>query len=92
MTRIRRAEAACVCVFITAGPSTKPFAWGGGDMEDMCYERRRAEACVRLVCVFYYCRTLCVFITAVLLQSCSRGRGGGNGGHVLRETMSQGRC
>ena len=26
-----------------------------------------------------------------LLQSCSRG-GGGNGGHVLRETTSQGRC
>jgi hypothetical protein len=24
------------------GPSTKMFAWG----EDMCYERRRAEACV----------------------------------------------
>jgi hypothetical protein len=22
----------CVCVFITAGPSTKLFAWGGGDM------------------------------------------------------------
>jgi hypothetical protein len=21
-----------VCVFITAGPSTKLFAWGGGDM------------------------------------------------------------
>ena len=29
--------------FITAGPITKLFAWGG---EDMCYERRRAEACV----------------------------------------------
>jgi hypothetical protein len=37
----------CVCVFITAGPSTKMFAWGGGGIwEDMCYERRRAEACV----------------------------------------------
>jgi hypothetical protein len=36
-----------VCVFITAGPSTKLFAWGGGGvLEDMCYERRRAEACV----------------------------------------------
>jgi hypothetical protein len=60
-----------VCVFITAGPSTKLFAWGGGDMgghvllclllqylvqscarggrrivEDMCYEIRRAQACV----------------------------------------------
>jgi hypothetical protein len=34
----------CVC-FITAGP-TKLFAWGGRRVEDMCYERRRAEACV----------------------------------------------
>ncbi len=50
----------CMCVFITAGPSTKLFAWvcvfitavpitklfarGGGGMEDMCYERLRAEA------------------------------------------------
>ena len=35
-----------VC-FITAGPSTKLFAWGGGGIvEDMCYERRRAEAWV----------------------------------------------
>jgi hypothetical protein len=35
------------CVFITAGPSTKLFTWGGGGTwEDMCYERRRAEACV----------------------------------------------
>ncbi len=32
-----------VC-FITAGPIT--FAWGGRRVEDMCYERRRAEACV----------------------------------------------
>jgi hypothetical protein len=35
----------CVC-FITAGPITKLFAWGGRRVEDMCYERRRAEACV----------------------------------------------
>jgi hypothetical protein len=36
-----------VCVFITGGPSTKLFTWGGGGIwEDMCYERRRAEACV----------------------------------------------
>ena len=31
-----------MCVFIAAGPSTKLFACGGGDM---------------WVCVFYYCRT-----------------------------------
>jgi len=36
-----------VYVFITAGPSTKLFACvGRGILEDMCYERRRAEACV----------------------------------------------
>ena len=32
-------------MFITAGPSTKLLAWGGGKggiLEDMCYERRRA--------------------------------------------------
>jgi len=36
----------CVC-FITAGPITKLFAWGGVTggrrVEDMCYERRGAE-------------------------------------------------
>jgi hypothetical protein len=36
-----------LCVFITAVPITKLFARGGGEaMEDMCYERLRAEACV----------------------------------------------
>ena len=36
-----------VCVFITAGPSTKLLrARAGGGLEDMCYDRRRAEACV----------------------------------------------
>ncbi len=33
-----------VCVFITTVPITKLFARGGGGMEDMCYERLRAEA------------------------------------------------
>jgi hypothetical protein len=35
-----------VCEFITAVPFTKMFAWGRGIVEEMCYERRRAEACV----------------------------------------------
>ena len=35
-----------MCVFITAGPITKLFAWGRRRVEDMCYDRRRAEACV----------------------------------------------
>jgi hypothetical protein len=44
---VLRGTIALVCVFITAGPSTKLFALGGGGIwEDMCYERRRAEACV----------------------------------------------
>jgi hypothetical protein len=41
----------CVCVFITAGPSTKLFTWGGGGhvlrettSRGLC--GRRAEACV----------------------------------------------
>ena len=35
-----------VCVLITAVPITKLFAWRKGIVEDMCNERRRAEACV----------------------------------------------
>ena len=36
-----------VCVFITAGPMIKLFCGGGRRrVEDMCYERRRAKACV----------------------------------------------
>jgi hypothetical protein len=34
------------CDFVTAVPITKLFARGERDMEDMCYEIRRAEACV----------------------------------------------
>ena len=42
--KAKRAESGCV--FITAVPIIKLFAWGKGIVEDMCYERRRAEACV----------------------------------------------
>jgi hypothetical protein len=38
------------CVFSTAVPITKLFARGGGGMEDMCYERLRAETWCELVC------------------------------------------
>jgi len=39
-----------VCVFITAGPITKLFArGGGGEVEDMCYERLRAEVYVKIL-------------------------------------------
>jgi hypothetical protein len=45
---VRLLSSLCVCAraFITAVPITKLFAWGEGIVEDMCYERRRAEACV----------------------------------------------
>ncbi len=43
----------------------------------------------RAVGVYPYC--VCLLLQ-YLLQSCSRGGGGGNGGHVLRETTSRGRC
>ena len=29
----------CVCVFVTAGPSTKLFAWGGGGYWGTCATR-----------------------------------------------------
>jgi hypothetical protein len=72
----------------TAGPSTKLLAWGGVIWEDMCYQRRRAEACVdeaaphELVnrgCVWVcvcYCRTVCVCVCLLLqdlVQSCLHG-------------------
>ncbi len=57
-------------------------------MKDMCYEVRRAE---RLV---WTSLPMCVcLLLQYLLQSCSRGEGGGgSGGHVLRETTSRGQC
>ena len=35
---------------------------------------------------------MCVFITAVPITKLFAEGGGGNGGHVLRETTSRGRC
>jgi hypothetical protein len=71
----------------------------------MCYDRRRAEACVVFVCI-YYCSTyykavlvgdsgghvyLCVFITAVpITKLFVWGEAEDSGGHVLRETTSRG--
>jgi hypothetical protein len=37
---------ACRC----AALPVQLFAWGRGIVEEMCYEIRRAEACVRTVC------------------------------------------
>ena len=40
-------ECVLLCVFITAVPITKLFAReGGGEVEDICYERLQAEAYV----------------------------------------------
>ena len=45
--KVYRSKVETVCVFITAVPIAKLFACVGGEtMEDMYYERLRAEACV----------------------------------------------
>jgi hypothetical protein len=36
----------CVCVYYCRTYYKAVYMWGGGIWEDMCYERRRAEACV----------------------------------------------
>ena len=46
LRRLRELSKQLPCVFITAGPITKLCAWGRRIVEDMCYEVRRAEACV----------------------------------------------
>jgi len=56
-----------VCVLLLQDLLQSCSRGGGRRVEDMCYERRRAEACVdesahhalvnAWVCVFYYCRT-----------------------------------
>ena len=58
-----------MCVFITAGPITKLLGVGE-TMEDMCYERLRAEACVDIT---QGCSRACVFITTepVCVYYCS---------------------
>ncbi len=67
------------CVLITAVPITKLFAWGGGGgtMEDMCYERLRAEACV-LVCACVYCCSTyaCVYFLYHVLRTERKGCNG----------------
>jgi hypothetical protein len=59
-------------VFITTGPSTKLFAWGGGGIwEDMCYERSRGL------------RTSVCFITAGPITKLFAWGEEESGGHVL---------
>jgi hypothetical protein len=51
---------------------------------------RTTRTTVRVLCV---CVCVCVFITAVPIYKAVReGGGGGNGGHVLRETTSRSLC
>jgi hypothetical protein len=66
----RRAEA-CVCVFITAGPSTKMFTWGGGGYGRTCATRDDEP------------RPVCVFITAVPNTKLFAWGEEDSGGHVL---------
>jgi hypothetical protein len=40
----------CVCVFITAGPSTKLFLWGGGDIGGHVLRETTSRGLCGLVC------------------------------------------
>ena len=42
--------AVLVCVFITAGPSTKLFAWGGGDVGGHVLQETTSRGLCGLVC------------------------------------------
>ncbi len=48
------------------------------------------DVCLVCVLVLQYRVPVCVFITAVPITKLFAG--GGNGGHVLRETTSRGQC
>jgi hypothetical protein len=48
----------CVCVFITAGPSTKLFTWGGGDMGGHVLREMTSRGLCGLGCPS---RTVCVY-------------------------------
>jgi len=83
----------CVCVFITAGPSTKLFAWGGGGYWRTCATRDvKPRPVWTSLPIKYLLQYLCVLLLEDLVQSCSRGGGEDGGGHVLRETTSRGLC
>jgi hypothetical protein len=79
----------CVCVFITTGPSTKLFAWGG-DMGGHVLRETTSRGLRGLGCPPSRC--VCLLLQH-LVQSCLHGGGGGDmGGHVIRETTSRGLC
>ncbi len=61
---MRGSDARDLCVFIAAGPSTKLFAGGGGGYWRTC--ATRDDEPIMLL--------LCVFITAIPITSCSRGK------------------
>jgi hypothetical protein len=69
----------CVCVFFLLQDLVQSCLRGGGGYWRTCATRDDEP---RPVCV-YYCST---YYKAV------REGGGGNGGHLLRETTSQDRC
>ena len=45
-SHMQSADRVCVCVYYCSTYYKAIRVWGGGTMEDMCYERLRAEACV----------------------------------------------
>jgi hypothetical protein len=64
----------CVCVFITAGPSTKLCAWGGGGYWGTCVTRDDEPRPVWTSLPITHSVLLCVcLLLQYLLQSCARG-------------------
>ena len=77
-----------MCMFTTAVPITKLFAWGEV-LPVTCH-----PVCLLLQYLLQSC-SACVCVCLLLqdlVQSCVRGEGEDNGGHVLRETTSRGLC
>jgi hypothetical protein len=74
----------CFPISVTKRPMLRPRqTLGHAGLASLIHTSRLGHHGV-LVCV-------CLLLQ-YLLQSCSRGEGGNNGGHVLRETTSRGLC
>ncbi len=64
----------CVCVFITAGPNTKLFALGGGDIGGHVLRETTSRGLCGLVCLpITHSFFLVCLLLQNLIQSCSRG-------------------
>jgi hypothetical protein len=72
---------ACVlCVFITAGPSTKMFTWGGGGYGRTCATRDDEPRPVCACCLFFFTavRTVVINFFSRIRQVCHRKRRSGD--------------